>query len=307
MKKRFDRALALGLVFILGLMVFTVSGCGKDDTAEEEIEKQEIIFEVGHSGTTGASYARAINAWLKECYSEDETLVFKNNSEDNPVIGMRHIGNGEAALAMISGDILSYASNGDTYFDAPITDFSVLAECFTTDFQLIVRKDSAIHSLKDLEGKTVYCGEEGSETAVNFTKLIETAGIVSPEFEYMDYVDAVDALTNRELDAIFVLGDAPLKKILSLAVTDGIRLIGLDEDLITALCEANDYFTEEVIPAGSYEGQDEEVTTLGMKTYLIAGNKALTGDMQAEFLKKITEGLETLKETCPEAEEFKAL
>ena len=307
MRKRFGRSpvLILILVFVLGFTVFMIAGCGKDEP--EEIEKQEIIFAVGHSGTTGSSYAKAINSWLKECYSEDETKVFRNHSEDNPVIDMKHIGNGEAGLAMVSGDIVSYAEAGDTYFDAPVTDYTVLAECFTTEFQLIVRKDSGIHALADLSGKKVYCGEEGSETALNFEKLMNAAGIEIPDLQYMDYGDAVDNLTDGGLDAIFVLGNAPLKKMLSLAVTDGIRLIGMDDDLLTAICEKYDYFTKETIPAGSYEGQDEEVTTLGIKTFLVAGNTALTKEFQAEILGKIKEGLEAIKETCPAAEEFKAL
>ena len=74
------------------------------------------------------------------------------------------------------------------------------------------------------------------------------------------------------IDAAFVVAGAPTAAIEELAGDAQISLVQLDEEHIAALQGSYDFYTEAVIPAGTYAGVDEDAVTVSVRATLVASN-----------------------------------
>lgn len=76
--------------------------------------------------------------------------------------------------------------------------------------QIVVRADSDIRSVEDLQGKTVSVGEEESGTEKNAEQILAAYGLserLVTEVN-LDYTDAVEQLKKKEIDAMFCTAGA---------------------------------------------------------------------------------------------------
>ena len=69
-----------------------------------------------------------------------------------------------------------------------------------------------------------------------------------------------------------------------LATTKDVNLVQLDKEHIEKLQSDYDFYTETVIPAGTYDGVDEDATTVSVRATLIASND-VSEDAVYELLK----------------------
>ncbi len=306
MKKTQYKITSLIMAILLVVSIVCLSACSAGE--DEEELAQELIFAVGSKNTTSSVYGKAIVSWLKECYSDNEEIVFKTKANSNELTNMRKLISGDVAFAIIPGDLVSYAKSGTVYFDAAADHITPIAELCSMGYQLIASKQSQIATLSDLKGKTIAIGDEGSETSLMYEKVAEACGIGEEvETVFMPYGESVEALEAGEIDAVFAAGDAPLKKLLELSVNNGIKLVDIGEDVCKALAEEYDYMMSITVPAATYQGQEEDVHTIGVKIYLLKNDDLISDDFGSEVLSKIEEGLETITESCEKASEFKPL
>ena len=98
-----------------------------------------------------------------------------------------------------------------------------------------------------------------------------------------------DEICNMSLDSIELLNESGIKctvltkGVLPIALADrqrfpedneyGITLISLDEEHLAALQSDYDFYTETVIPAGTYAGVEEDVVTVSVRAALVASNE----------------------------------
>lgn len=143
--------------------------------------------------------------------------------------------------------------NGESY-----QGYRVLAGLYTEACQIVVRKDSGIKSLDDLQGKTVSVGESESGTERNALQILQVSGLASPITETVNltYIEAAEKLKSGEVDAKTV---------------DKLKLAYSSYEA----CE---------ILANTYNGQTEKVATVGVKALLLASEKM--SDKTAEELTK---------------------
>ena len=87
----------------------------------------------------------------------------------------------------------------------------------------------------------------------------------------------------------FAAAGAPTPAITELCTTQGAQLLSLDADHIAALQGISAAYAETTIPAGTYDGIDADVTTVGMKATIVA-NDTVTEDEAYTIVKTIFEG-----------------
>ena len=85
-----------------------------------------------------------------------------------------------------------------------------------------------------------------------------------------------------------------------MAFAPGIRFVNIDEDKIPQILEQLPGFTEMTIPAGTYEGVDEDVRTVGTVGSIFC-TADLPEDVVYDFLKTIYENWDALKAINPTA------
>lgn len=274
-KTRWIRIILMAVSVLL--MIFTTScACWK-----------KIRF--GSAGNGGNYYttALAIAGFLNE---ENKELDIVVKETAGSVANLRLLSDNYIQMGISQADVLNDAYYGTGRFmgDKPIRGYSAIAGLYTEVCQIITLKDSGVRSVRDLQGKKVSVGENDSGTEQNAEQILLSYGLNDRLLEEvnLNYKDAADQLQKDEIDAFFCTACVQTTVVEELSRCTDIRLISIGTDEIRALLGSYDYYSECVIPAGTYTGQEEDVETVGVKAVLLAGDQ-----LSEDTVKKITAGL----------------
>lgn len=177
---------------------------------------------------------------------------------------------GELDSAIIRADIAfqAYHGRGAFRYEGAQPDLRVIADLTPVSLHLVVRNRSDIQSVRDLRGKTVTVGARGSGTRSFALVVLRMHGMKPRDLtlRYYSPARATDALISKEVDAIFVVGAAPIQAISDLALTQPIRLIDLAGYARRQLISLYPFVDKGLIPAGTYrENQDIETVQMGVQ------------------------------------------
>ena len=131
----------------------------------------------------------------------------------------------------------------------------------------VVRADKGIQSFEDLAGKKILIGK-GSFGAKEAEKYMELFGLKDKvDLIDVELASAVPALKNGQIDGFATSGSYPAPNVLEAAAGTKIILLNMTDEQV-ALTKR----TKLVIPAGTYTGVDQPITTtsLPVGTYTMA-------------------------------------
>ena len=177
-------------------------------------------------------------------------------------------------LAIAQSDVIDemYAGTLDTQ---AMKGYSAIASLYPEPVQIVVRADSGIASVSDLAGKKVSVGEADSGTQKNAAQILQAYGLTSNllTVQNMTYAEASKALGDGSIDAMFCTAGAPAQVITDLSGTTPVSLVPIEGQQSDLLTGAYGFYAKAVIPAGTYIGQDSDVTTLAVMSVLLASDK----------------------------------
>jgi len=274
----------------LVLLDWLAAGDGDDEPAGETIRF--------HAGGTGGTYYPL--AGEMEGIIEDTTdFSVEVSATGASVENVGSLGSGDADFALIQNDIGYFAKNGtglDAFEGDPIENIRGVATLYPETIHIITDPDAEIESVSDLEGASVNTGDLGSGTQVNALQILESvAGLTPDDFteENTDFTQAADQLRDGDVDAAFVVGGWPVGAVEELATTTDIDILNLDEDARDAASEDASWFADDTIPAGTYEGVDEDVDTVSVQA-MIATREEYDADIVEAVSEAIFENTDTL-------------
>ena len=193
-----------------------------------------------------------------------------NGSQSN----IFELDDGNAELAFCQSDVMAYAYNGTNLFadTGAVNCFSTVAALYTEQVQIVTLDDS-IKTVADLKGKNVSIGAAGSGVYFNAIDILGAYDLTEADIKptYQSFGDSADALKNGQIDAAFIVAGAPTTAVTSLATTNDVFLVSLDDEHIDALIEESPFYAKAVIEADTY-GTDGDVTTVGVGAVLLARN-----------------------------------
>lgn len=264
-----------------------------------------IIIATG--GTSGTYYP--LGGGMAQIFTDKAKINASAQSTGASVENMRLIKDGQVDIAFTQGDIADYASKGTVMFKdgGAIDNLQAIASLYNETIQIIVAKDSPIKTVEDLKGKRVSVGAPGSGTEANAQQILEIYGMTFDDLGKADrlaFGESASFIQDGTLDAAFVTAGTPTAAVNELAATKGVRVIGLDTDHIGKIIEKYPYYAEQVIPAGTYPGFDEEVKTVAVKAQL-AVRAELDETLVYNLTKSLYENLDQLKNVHKKAEEIK--
>ena len=161
-----------------------------------------------------------------------------------------------------------------------------LAYLYGAPAHLVVLKSSGINSVKDLVGgKKVAIGRVGSGAAAAGKRFFMAMGVwsdIKPQF--LGYTEGAEALIANQVDALWVFAGFPNASVTRAASMKSIKLLPVYQEAQ----ESGEFFKEfpfyqkVVIPAGTYEGVEEDIDSFQDSTILTAGRQVST-----EFVKTL--------------------
>lgn len=150
--------------------------------------------------------------------------------------------------------------------------------------QVVALASSGFGNLADLEGKKVCVGGAGSAANKLTADLLKAHGIKKFNPVYLEWAKAFDGLVDKMLDATVQMGAYPSPSIEGAQVMRPVVLLQADANIIKKNFKAPIH--PAVIPAGTYKGQDKDITVLAAS----AGTWIRT-DLPEELVYKITKAI----------------
>jgi TRAP transporter TAXI family solute receptor len=287
-----------GVVSIVVLLALALVSCG----AEAPGGGDRLSIATG--GTGGVYYVYG-GALADQITQNVEGVEVTAESTAASVDNMLLIESGGSDLAFVSADTAADAVAGVEDFEEPIA-AQVLAQLYLSPIQVVALEGSGIETIEDLAGRAVSVGAPNSATEVSAERILTLAGVdpeAGIEREQLGVDESVDAIRDGTIDAFFWGGGVPTGAITDLASTDRIRLLPTGQYVDGIRREYSEVYVESPIPAGSYEGFDEEVDTIGVPNFLLA-NESLDEELAYQVTRVLFEQQEALAEAHPEAEKL---
>ena len=161
--------------------------------------------------------------------------------------------NGNVQIAFVQSDVMNYAYNGQRLFESPVTGFSVVAQLYQEQVQ-IVTTNPDIKTVADLAGKKVSIGAAGSGVYFNAIDVLNAYDLKESDISavYQSFGDSAESLKDGKIDAAFIVAGAPTTAITDLATAGNVYLVSLDDSHVQSLLSASPYYTAATIKAGTY-------------------------------------------------------
>jgi TRAP transporter TAXI family solute receptor len=257
-------------------------------------------------GTSGVYYP--IGVALSQLYSNGidgakTSVQATKASVEN--LNLLQAGRGELAFSI--GDSVDDAWNGveDAGFKAPLTKLRAIAAIYPNYIQIVASKESGIKTLEDLKGKRISVGAPRSGTELNARAIFKAAGLSYADMgrvEYMPYAESVELIKNRQLDATLQSSGLGMAAIRDLAAMMPITFVEIPQEVIAKI--GSPVYQSRPIPAGTYDGQDEDVMTAAITNMLVTHEK-VSDEVAYQMTKLMFDNLPRLTSSHSAARDIK--
>jgi TRAP transporter TAXI family solute receptor len=305
----------LMLLVILTLIV-SLTGCssGTKDTQESDTteaentatganqETQLLSMATGGSAGVyyylGAGFANMVQKYYPEIRINAQTTAggFEN---------ARLIAKGEADFGFAAVGVMQYMKNSE---NLEISGVSHIGGGHPGQIHVVTMANSGITKMEDLKGKKVAVGPQGSATLLLWSRNFLEAGWGLTEGEdydpvYYSFDETCRGLIEGTIDAGIIITGYPTASILDLSSTHNIRLLEVDPVAMEKITTQIPQLVEDVIPAGTYQGIDEDIVTVYCWERMIC-RKDLPEDTVYKFLKAIYDHPEEKNAINPSAKTY---
>ncbi|MCQ0091202.1 TAXI family TRAP transporter solute-binding subunit [Roseovarius sp. M141] len=244
------------------------------------VAQEPQFFRIGTGGTSGTYYpiggliANAISnpPGSRPCDEGGSCgypgLIASALSANGSVANINAIAGGTLESGFSQSDVATWAQTGTGIWDGrePVEKLRVIANLYPETIHLVASASSGISSVADLKGKTVSLDEPGSGTLVDARIILGAYGLSEDDIDaaFLKPDQAADRMRDGAMDAFFFVGGFPAGAIAELASQEDISLVPITGAEADAVTGEYTFFAENVVPGGTYEGVDEDVTTLSV-------------------------------------------
>ena len=194
----------------------------------------------GTGGDTGTYYG--FGSVLANYVSTNSDCKVTALTSGGSQANVEDLTNGNVQIAFVQSDVMNYAYNGQRLFESPVTGFSVVAQLYQEQVQ-IVTTNPDIKTVADLAGKKVSIGAAGSGVYFNAIDVLNAYDLKESD---------ISAVYQSFGDAAFIVAGAPTTAITDLATAGSVYLVSLDDSHVQSLLSASPYYTAATIKAGTY-------------------------------------------------------
>ena len=229
-------------------------------------QKSAITF--GSTNATSSNYALAVamsKAIKKELPNSNVSMIETGASVDN----VRRMTKGEIDFGLVMADTSIQALAGTGPFQGKaVEDLAVLYVHDIVTLQLVVRADSGVATLKELQGKKFSAGIRGSGAELLTRQMFQLLGI-EPQWSPGSIQDAIEGTQNRQLAGYSKYGvgaglDATLRELM---VSTQMRYLSFNAEQQAAILAKIRGVAFAEIPANTIPGQAAVTTPLVFGTY----------------------------------------
>ena len=213
------------------------------------------------------------------------------------------MGRGQLDMGMVTTDLMGDAINGEGKFKGNAVDAKLLWVYFNIPQTTLVREDSGVETLQDLEGKPFAPGMRGSATEAATQAVLELLEI-QPKYFHSSAQDQMDAVKNKRVVGWTAssMGHKVSASQIDVGSFVDLRPLSLTEEEAQKIKEGIPQLNIEQVPAGAAEGYPAYTTwSMGLGV-------AATADMDEEtaynIVKSVMENREPQTQAMPRTADF---
>ncbi|MBF0455248.1 MAG: TAXI family TRAP transporter solute-binding subunit [Magnetococcales bacterium] len=256
---------SLLLISFASLLAISCSG--------SQEEGKNTFVSVGTGGVTGVYYpAGGAICRLVNQNRKDHGIRCSVESTGGSVYNTNSIAGGELDIGIAQADVADKAWKGQEPFKEKMPDLRSLFALHPESVSLVVRRESAITTLRGMRGKRINLGNPGSGNARTSEELLKACDIALSDLAQVGRLKAAempDALRDDKLDGYFYVVGHPTANIKDIATTTPVDLVPVTGNCVDQLIAERPYFVKTEIPAGIYQGIDSPVPTYGVRATLV--------------------------------------
>lgn len=284
-------------------MCTTACGGGGNNQAQQPADNnqpaqqpQQVSISFASGGTSGTyyPYANAVaTAWNDNIEGMNCSVEATGASAEN----INLISKGEAEVAIVQNDVMTYAYEGIETFEGKQTQgFATLGTVYSEVCQIVAAPNAGITSVADLAGKRVSVGDIGSGVEANSKQILAAYGLTFDDLgdvQHLGFGASADLIKDGGLDAVFITAGIPTTAVMELATTNDIDIIAIDEETVAKLQADYPYYTDYTITQDAYKGMEADVLTVSVKATLIV-SPSLDEETVYQMTKVLFENKDTI-------------
>jgi len=252
---------------------------------------QELRLVTGPMGGSWYPLGGAIAELMKEKAGVNVTV-----SPGGGIANVLAIEIGKAELGFGNTSSTVDGVMGRDPFKAKTENTRYVSTLYRQFFQIVVRDDSGIRSVTDLKGKSIAPGPRGFTGEQIARHVLQVYGLSYADMSkvhHIGYNDAISLMRDGHTHAFLPITTIPASSIMDVASSHKIRLLSLPEEKIQELKKINSGYVRYVISKGTYQGQNQDVVTVGTFTDLLVSAK-LSDDVVYKLTRALVENKERL-------------
>lgn len=227
------------------------------------------------SGPAGGSWY-PLGAKMMQVMQAEIPGISTSLAPGGGVGNIKDVSEGNAEIGWSYGHTAYNGMVGRGKFEKPYKNVAFFATLYPGIVQTAVPKNSSIKSFNDFKGKNISPGKSGwtgtafAETVLkgygmDYDKIRQAGGTV----HHVDYNDSVALMKDGHIDVFLAVTSMPQASFIDLNFKPGIRLIGIDQDVMKKVIADNPGTYATVIPKGTYEDMTGDVPTLATATVMV--------------------------------------
>ena len=277
------------------LAVLALASCTKPAPAEgDNANAVTANLTMGTGGESGTYYA--FGGVIANVIGDKTDIDVSYVSTGGTAANLTGIASGMYDLATVQSDVSTYAFEGTNSFaeSGKVDSFRVLGALYAETVQ-IVTCNPDIKSVADLAGKSVCVGDVGSGTYFNTIDVLAAYDLTIDDITpvYQSFGDSTESLKDGKIDAAFICAGAPTTAVVDLSTSKPVYLVSIDDEHMAKLLDACPWYASLTIPAGTYNGFDEDAVTITVKCTLVC-RADLDDDVAYELVSTIFENKEEI-------------
>ncbi|SFR09615.1 TAXI family TRAP transporter solute-binding subunit [Desulfoscipio geothermicus] len=296
---------AKGFMLIVSLLVLSLLAAGCGEGGEQNMaDKTKFSFATAGTGGTYYPMGGGVSSVVQDATDYEVAVETSGGSAEN----LRLIQAGETDFAWANASEIYWAWNGEEFFKGQeLKDFRVVTFAWNAIYHWAVHKGSNINSFAGLEGKKVGIGPQGSGAAVFGETYLRAIGMwdkVQPMFLPPD--DQATSFKDNKIEAFGYFSRVPMAALMDIAAVTDIKLLDPTiEGAKVNFSEKYPFYSQTVVPKGSYTGQDQDVKMYGNPVYMVA-HKNIPEQVVYDILTAVysEKGQERLLQTNKAAEDM---
>ncbi|MEO3386971.1 TAXI family TRAP transporter solute-binding subunit [Mesorhizobium sp. CAU 1741] len=256
--------------------------------------KAQEFINVLTGGTSGVYYPLGVA--LAKIYGDNiDGVQTQVQSTKASVENLNLLQQGRGEIAFALGDSVQAAWEGNTEagFPGKLDKLRAIAAIYPNYVQIVASQESGVTDLEGLKGKSLSVGAPASGTELNARAIFEAAGMSYDDLgklEYLPFAESVELIKNRQLDATLQSAGLGVASIKDLAISLPTSVVAVPAEIAESMGAP---FIAATIPAGTYEGQAEDVSTVAITNILVT-HDGVSDEVAYQMAKLLFENLDDM-------------